>query len=164
MPLLETHHLPENISLAVWKIDEPDDYFIELLSLSEEEKIDVEDMKGRRKTEWLASRWLWVELTRDLNHGPIIKDECGKPQICNSDWHMSISHTQSYTAVITAPLLVGFDIQTTVEKISRIAHKFLNEAVFQSVMASVVKAVKSIGKLAKNFNSWRLANTLSSTQ
>ena len=40
---------------------------------------------------------------------------------------MSISHTHEYTAVITAPLLVGIDIQKKVEKITRLAKKFLND-------------------------------------
>jgi phosphopantetheinyl transferase len=83
-------------------------------------------MKGRRKTEWLASRWLWRTLAKDLNHGPIIKDEHGKPCIKGSNWQMSISHTQTYAAVIAAPFLVGIDIQRKVTKIGRIAHKFLS--------------------------------------
>lgn len=136
MPLLETRYLPNKVAIAIWKIEENDAYFQRLLDLSDEEEVEIARLKGRRKTEWLASRWCWNTLARDLNHGPIIKDEYGKPCIRDSDWHMSISHTHSYTAVITAPLLVGIDIQTKVEKITRLAPKFLNDQELEQVNLS----------------------------
>lgn len=136
MPLIETRFLPNQVALAIWKIEENDDFFLHLLDLTNEEHQEVSNLRGRRKTEWLASRWCWNTLAKDLNHGPIVKDEYGKPCISNSDWHMSISHTHEYTAVITAPLLVGIDIQTKVQKITRLANKFLNEVEFEQVNMS----------------------------
>jgi phosphopantetheinyl transferase len=125
VPLLETRKLENDVAIAIWKIEENDDYFLRLLDLTVEEQSEIGQMKGRRKTEWLASRWLWNTLSKDGLHGPLIKDDFGKPHILESSWHMSISHTHEYTSVITAPFLVGIDIQIKVDKITRLAEKFL---------------------------------------
>ena len=136
MPLLETRYLPNKVATAIWKIEEDDTYFLRLLDLTDLEYEAVMNLKGRRKTEWLASRWCWNTLAKDHNHGPIVKNQYGKPCIQDSLWHMSISHTHKYTAVITAPLLVGIDIQTKVAKITRLADKFLNEVELDQVQLS----------------------------
>lgn len=136
MALLETRYLNNKVALAIWQIEEADAYFLRMMEFSAEEKHSLMQMKGRRKTEWLASRWLWNTLTRDQEHGPIVKDKFGKPCIHGSHWQMSISHTRNYTAVITAPFLVGIDIQTRVEKITRLASKFLTEEELEQVRLS----------------------------
>lgn len=136
MALLEIRHLPNQVSLAIWKIEEADEFFLNLLAMSDDELTSISKMKGRRKTEWLASRWLWRVLAKDLNHGPIVKDKYGKPCIEGSRWQMSISHTQAHAAVITAPFLVGIDIQRKVAKIDRIAHKFLSTHELEQVNLS----------------------------
>lgn len=133
VPLIETRYLPDKVAIAIWKIEETDAYFLRLLDLDLKELEEVSSLKGRRKTEWLASRWCWKTLARELQHGPIIKDKHGKPHIQDSSWHMSISHTHEYTAVIAAPFLVGIDIQTKVQKITRLADKFLNEIELEQV-------------------------------
>jgi phosphopantetheinyl transferase len=136
VPLLEAKYLADSVSLAIWQIEEQDTYFLRLLDLTAEEEQFITGIKGRRKTEWLASRWLWIILTKDLHHGSIIKDKYGKPWIQDSDWQMSISHTHNYTAVITAPFPVGIDIQTKVNKISRLASKFLSDEELEHVALS----------------------------
>ncbi len=133
MPLLKITERPGDISFAIWQIRESDNYFLNLLNLNDIEVSFVNSLKGRRKTEWLASRWVWNLLTQDSDHSVIVKDEFGKPRIKDSDWHMSISHTKGYAAVITAPLLVGIDIQTRVRKIFRIGPKFLHEMEYEQV-------------------------------
>ncbi|MBK8502500.1 MAG: 4'-phosphopantetheinyl transferase superfamily protein [Saprospiraceae bacterium] len=136
MPLLETRKLENDVALAIWKIEENHDYFLRLLNLTVKEQLEIAQMKGRRKTEWLASRWLWNTLAKDDLHGALIKDDFGKPHIQESSWHMSISHTHEYTAVITAPFLVGIDIQIKVDKISRLAEKFLAAEELEQVKLS----------------------------
>ena len=138
MPLDEIRHLPNQVSIAIWEISERDAYFLDRLDLTDVESKAIQVMKGRRKTEWLASRWLWQILAQDLDHGPLVKDKYGKPCIDGSSWQMSISHTQTHAAVITAPFLVGIDIQKRVSKISRIAPKFLSDNELVQVELSAV--------------------------
>jgi phosphopantetheinyl transferase (holo-ACP synthase) len=49
---------------------------------------------------------------------------------------MSMSHTHEFTAIITAPFLVGIDIQIKVDKIARLAKKFLTTEELEQVNLS----------------------------
>lgn len=126
MPLVLRESILRDGVLGIWEIDEEDAFFERLLDLSPRELDEVGQLKARRRTEWLASRWLMHVLSGRQARGSLIKDEHGKPHLDGSDWHISISHTHQFTAAIAAPFLVGIDIQVRVEKISRIAAKFLN--------------------------------------
>ena len=56
----------------------------------------------------------------------LVKDVHGKPFLHNSTQHVSISHSHELAAAIIADEVVGIDIQKVVEKIERIAERFLN--------------------------------------
>jgi phosphopantetheinyl transferase len=84
-------------------------------------------MKGRRRLEWLAVRQLVHQMSGREKRGAFIKDEFGKPHLQDSDYQISISHSDGLAAAIAAPVSVGIDIQKIVTKITRIAHKFLRE-------------------------------------
>ena len=127
LALVEITSLPKAGKLGIWKIEESDDFFGSRMKWSQAEKQQLAGIRGRRKTEWLASRWLLHLLSNRTERGPVIKDQYGKPHLSGSTWQISISHTHGYTAVIAAPFLVGIDIQTRVEKIYRITHKFLSD-------------------------------------
>ncbi len=133
MPLLEKTDIFGGGSMAIWQIDESDAYFEKRLDPSEEEWRQINRLKGRRKTEWLASRWLLHLLSGRMLRGQLQKDEYGKPSLIGSKNYISISHTHNFTAVIAAPFLVGIDIQVRVSKIGRIAHKFLNAKELENV-------------------------------
>ncbi len=59
--------------------------------------------------------------------GPCLKDEYGKPYLVDSDYHISMSHSEDKIAVIASPHLVGIDIQAIVDKITRIARRFCSD-------------------------------------
>lgn len=84
-------------------------------------------MIGKRRIEWLAGRKLLHEMSGRETRGVCLKDEFGKPYLEDSDYHISISHSHELVAVAAAPVSVGVDIQYLVEKIGRIAHKFVRE-------------------------------------
>ncbi|NND09390.1 MAG: 4'-phosphopantetheinyl transferase superfamily protein [Saprospiraceae bacterium] len=126
MPLILKEKIREEGVFGIWEIDETDAFFEALLDLSQEESREVQQLKSRRRTEWLASRWLLHIISGRAARGILVKDEFGKPYIAGSNWYISISHTHQYTAAIAAPFLVGIDIQVRVEKITRIAKKFLS--------------------------------------
>lgn len=121
------HKLPTQGELGLWQIEEPNSYFESRLDLSASESRQLAPLKNRRRTEWLASRWLLHVMSGRAQRGEVIKDACGKPRLLNSSWEISISHTHSHVAVVAAPFLVGIDIQVRVEKISRIAPKFMSD-------------------------------------
>ena len=126
MPLIEKRSLKSGAIFGIWKIEEPAEFFDGLLTLTAAESDERSRIKGRRQEEWLASRWLLHILSERLQRDEILKDQYGKPHLANSDWEISISHTHGYTAVMAGPTKLGIDIQKPVEKIARIAHKYLH--------------------------------------
>lgn len=128
MPLWEERHLPDGSQLGIWKIEEPESFFSERLALVEVEKAELAPLKGRRRLEWLASRYLIHNLLSDepeWDRIPLQKDEFGKPHLYGSPLELSFSHTHEWAAVIISEVPVGIDIQVFVKKIGRLERKFM---------------------------------------
>jgi len=116
----------EEVDLGIWFLDEPESYFTSKLDIHEEERDLIENLSIRKRLEWLSSRYLLHIMSGRAARGRFTKDEHGKPHLEDSDYHISISHSNNHICVIASPLLVGVDIQTYVSKISRIQHKFVS--------------------------------------
>ncbi len=125
MPLIFSEIKKGNIKLGVWKIDEEEDFFVTRSSAGPLEELS--QLKGRRRIEYLASRHLLMHLLQTDEEVTLIKDSFGKPYLQGHDLHISLSHTRGYAAAILGAQPVGIDIQVPVEKISRIAHKFISD-------------------------------------
>lgn len=133
MPLISHEKISPAGELGLWLISESDDFFIERLQLLSSEQDYINTLKGKRKSEWLAGRWLLHYMSGRKVRGACLKDEYGKPYLQDSDYQISISHSHGKAAVIAAPYSVGIDIQKIVGKIERIAHKYMREAEFESL-------------------------------
>jgi len=133
MPFLEHHFLSPEGELGIWKIDEDTAFFESKLDMQEKEQQLVVELKGHRRTEWLASRFLLHLMSGRDERAACLKDEFGKPYLEDSFYHISMSHSREMTAVIAAPRLVGVDIQKLVGKIENIAHKFMRDEELQSL-------------------------------
>jgi 4'-phosphopantetheinyl transferase len=114
--------IPENGEVGIWKIEEEEPFFINQLSLSDEERQQLDKKHQKLKIEWLASRHLVKEMT---NGQLCLKDSLGKPYLPNSPLQLSISHSGQFAAVVTHQQSVGIDIQKISPKIQKIAHKFV---------------------------------------
>ena len=125
MPQIYHKYLETEGELGLWKIEEDELFFYRQMSLSKVEQKQLEKIKGHRRLEWLASRWLLHKMSGRKFRGACLKDEFGKPYLQNSLFEISISHSRKIAAVIAAPVLVGIDIQKIVGKINSIAHKFM---------------------------------------
>ncbi|MBK9255034.1 MAG: 4'-phosphopantetheinyl transferase superfamily protein [Saprospiraceae bacterium] len=127
MPLFyKANPFQNDTILGVWEISEDDDFFLEHLVLYDEEKSELSVLKSRKRTEWLASRYLLHLLSGRNLRGACLKDEFGKPYLKDSSFKISMSHSGEFTAVMAAPENVGVDIQKPVAKIERIATRFLS--------------------------------------
>jgi len=133
MPLLSHESITPVGELGIWKITETEDFFIERLDLFSTEKEYIATLKGRRKLEWLAGRYLLHYMSGRAIRGACIKDEFGKPYLKDSPYQISISHSRELASVIAAPFSIGIDIQKLVGKIERIAHKFMRENEMESL-------------------------------
>jgi len=125
MPLLHHKSLPQLGELGLWHITEEESFFLDRLSLYPAEQAELDQIRGHRRIEWLAGRYLLHHLSGRKRRGAFIKDQYGKPHLEGSFFDISISHSRKIAAVIAAPYLVGIDIQKRVPKIERIAHKYM---------------------------------------
>jgi 4'-phosphopantetheinyl transferase len=126
MPFFYQHIISQDAELAIWRIEESEDWFQERLILSDLEIQQLEAIKGHRRVEWLAVRYLTSQLLGGQS-GAILKDEFGKPHLLHLPLQMSVSHSNGLAATILAKTLTGIDIQKIVPKIERIANRLLRE-------------------------------------
>lgn len=139
MPLLFTRHPFADATFGVWHITEGESFFREDLPLTTEEEAELTQYKNLRRLEWLAGRWLLHKMSGAYQRLPLAKDAFSKP-FFRDNQHLtcSLSHSQG----IVGALLVdhsradhapknraqyGCDLQVLVEKMTRLAPKFLNE-------------------------------------
>ena len=133
MSLIFHKYIKPEGELGIWKIQEDEAFFYDRLDLTEKEKKHLDSIKGHLKIEWLASRYLLHKMSGRETRGRLVKDEYGKPTLEASEYHISLSHSSQLAAVAAGPAIVGVDIQKIVEKMRRIAPKFMNENEFASL-------------------------------
>jgi 4'-phosphopantetheinyl transferase len=128
MGLLLKKMLENGTVVGIWKVDEDIDFFTQNLDLQAVEEAELANLKGRRRLEWLASRFLVHDMLLSQNYEdrvPVLKDDFGKPHLWNTPFHLSFSHSHEMVAVILANTLTGIDVQIIVPKIDRLAEKFM---------------------------------------
>jgi len=126
MPLILQENFSSDLELGLWEIQEDEIWFAEQLNLTESEEEWLATIKGHRKLEWLAGRWLLHWLSGRKERGACIKDEFGKPYLEGSKFQISISHSRKMVSVAAGPRAVGVDVQQIVGKIARLKDKFLS--------------------------------------
>lgn len=119
---------------GIWHISETNEFFLDQLELTKEEKEKYSRMKGKVQLEWLAARFLLHKLSGRAVRGKLYKDEHGKPYLEDSTFHISLSHSKDMAAVIASPLVCGIDIQLIVPKIERIAKKFMSPTELEDII------------------------------
>ncbi len=128
MPLVYRKNLEDHCIIGIWEITETEQYFLEQLNFWPEEQEHLNQIKGRKRIEWLAVRQLVHTLSERDIRGPILKDEHGKPFLKDSSFFISMSHTKGFAAVIAAPYEVGVDIQERWSSILRLKKKFVGNS------------------------------------
>jgi len=107
---------------AIWKIEEPESFFMEKTGLRPAIKAE------KRRLEHLAGRFLLRHLVADFPLLHIFPDEHDKPRIAENEYYFSISHSFPYVAAVVSPYVeCGIDIQVWHARIEQIQHKFLSD-------------------------------------
>lgn len=118
---------------GIWKMDESVDELLSLFSnpVSMSEQMQHLTAQGRR-LEWLSVRALLKELLgeeKKIEYYP-----SGMPYLADQSFHISISHTRGYVAVILDKnKKVGIDIEQYGERILKLRTKFLSENEIKSL-------------------------------
>ena len=125
---------------ALWRITENEIHLSRELSGVEE--VPESFTNSKKRLEWLAGRVATKEAMKSLNlnfHG-ITKDEFGKPFPKMSEFHLSLSHSFPYAAVLLdrrSP--VGIDLEQPKEKLLKIAPRIHHADELHDLGADVVK-------------------------
>lgn len=123
MPVLFKHTRP---LFGVWKIEETSDELLSMLVLRSEYLPFLQNIKTeKRRQEWLASRVLLKELSG--SELLIAYHEDGAPYLPDSAYHLSISHTNGYAAVLLQEQpAAGIDIEYYSTRILKIRSRFMS--------------------------------------
>lgn len=142
MPFLLSRHLDPSSTFGIWQIAEPESFFRKGLALEPGEELELALHKDLRRLEWLASRFVLHRLTGLPERLPLRKDVFSKPFFLDQpDLYCSLSHSQGVVGVLLSDRPCGCDIQVVVDKMPRLAHKFMHpeEAAFAAAFPSAVQ-------------------------
>ena len=125
MPIFYQQDIDESTRLAIWKIEETEDFFLKHVPLQKE------ITHPHKRLQHLAGRFLLKFLFPDFPVKLIKIADTKKPFLENEAYHFSISHCDDYAAAIVSKTeRVGVDVEIPSFKIDRIKNKFLNELEF----------------------------------
>jgi phosphopantetheine--protein transferase-like protein len=129
MAIAYRKQVDDDTEFAIWKIEEHADELYSKLQLNDEEKAHYEALSaGKRSLHWLGTRVLLRTMLRTEEYIDCKVDEHGKPYLVNLPYHISLSHSFDYAAVMVSKTsAVGIDIEMVKDKVERIAHKFLSD-------------------------------------
>lgn len=122
MPIFFQQEVNEDTRLAVWKIEEPESFFLDVVPLHRA------ITHPHKRLQHLAGRYLLLHLFPDFPIRLIQIADTRKPFLEDEAYHFSISHCGDYAAAIVSRVnRVGVDIEQITDKIARIEHKFVSE-------------------------------------
>ncbi|MDR3309665.1 MAG: 4'-phosphopantetheinyl transferase superfamily protein [Tannerella sp.] len=124
MALIERNILPLR---GVWKIDESTERLLEHFRDDEIiRRVTMTIRSESRRREWLAVRCLTDALLGERTEIYYMSD--GSPLLADSDYHISISHTRGYAAVVLDLFQrTGIDIEYHSERAFKLRSRFLDE-------------------------------------
>lgn len=127
MAIAYRQRIDDDTEFALWKIEEQADDLYKQLQLDEGEKAYVEKLShSKRYLHWLGTRVLLRKMLSTDEYIDCKVDAHGKPYLVNLPYHISLSHSFDYAAVmISKTHKVGIDIEQIKEKVERIANKFM---------------------------------------
>jgi 4'-phosphopantetheinyl transferase EntD len=121
MPIFFQQDIDKSTRLAIWKLEEPEEFFLKAVPLQRE------ITHPHKRLQHLAGRWLLKYLFPAFPLELIRIADTRKPFLENEAFHFSISHCGDFAAVIVSEnCRVGVDIEIPSHKVERIKHKFLH--------------------------------------
>ncbi|TGV02894.1 4'-phosphopantetheinyl transferase family protein [Flavivirga rizhaonensis] len=124
MPLYKSISPNSQTTVKIWKIDESYDDLMQSIQLRPESLKRVLGMKSElHQRGFLSVRCLLAEF--GYQDSDLFYDEHGKPHLKDGK-QISITHSFNFSAVIISDLISGIDIEKQRDKITIIAHKFID--------------------------------------
>jgi 4'-phosphopantetheinyl transferase len=131
MPLQHIIHTNSHTIIGVWHLKESETFFTPKLNEFVTETTKLNSIShSKRRTEWLAGRWLVRELAARINlpFTGVWTDDFNKPHLVSDNAYISISHASPYVvAILNTKAPCGIDVEKIRDKLLPLAPKFLNE-------------------------------------
>ena len=122
MALFYQHNINETTRLAVWAIEEEEDFFLAKVPISRN------IVHPHKRLQHLAGRYLLQWIFPGFPYDEILIADTKKPFLPNEQYHFSISHCGNFAAAIASRnQRVGIDIEISTPRVFNIVHKFLSE-------------------------------------
>ena len=122
VPLFFQYNISEHTRLAVWKIEEQEEFFT--ASVSNVRTIS----HPHKRLQHLAGRYLLRHRFPDFPSGLIRIADTRKPFLAGQAYRFSISHAEDYAAAIVSTTHhTGIDVEVASQKIHAVRHKFLSD-------------------------------------
>jgi 4'-phosphopantetheinyl transferase EntD len=122
MGLFYQHNINAGTKLGIWRIDEPESFYIKEVPVKRDVSHPV------KRLQHLAGRFLLPYLFPDFPLSEIVIADTKKPFLADELYHFSISHCGGYAAAIVSNNhRVGIDIEMVTPRMFNIVHKFVNE-------------------------------------
>lgn len=113
-----------DISIAIWQIEEIEDFFWNLLHLLDKDAKKIKNISLEKvRLQKLACRAALAQLV-GCNEIEITYSENGQPQL--KEHYISFSHTKNTVAVALANIPVGIDIEKLTPRILPLYPRFMN--------------------------------------
>jgi phosphopantetheinyl transferase len=121
MPLFYQQNINATTKLAIWKIEENEEFFDIGVP------IHREITHPHKRLQHLAGRFLLRYLFNNFPNEEIKIADTRKPFLPNEQYHFSISHCSDYAAaIVSSSMRVGVDVELITPKLEKIKHKFLH--------------------------------------
>ncbi len=122
MPIFFQQEIDADTKLAVWKIEEPEEFFTG--HVMPQRNVT----HPHKKLQHLAGRYLLKFLFKDFPTELIQIADTRKPFLEDEAFHFSISHCGDYAAALVSKInRVGVDVELISDKAEKIKHKFLTD-------------------------------------
>ena len=130
MPLIVKEKISSNTEYFIWHVTEEANFFLKQLVLDNFEQEYYERLIPRKRTEFIAGRFLLHHALGSKNRIFLDISPSGKPFLKDKSYEISLSHSSEYVAVVLSDRLVGIDIQQANPKLERIKGKFISDEEF----------------------------------
>jgi phosphopantetheine--protein transferase-like protein len=99
-----------------------------------------------RRTQHLAVRLLFKLMMPEADLSQLVMADNGKPYLIGLPFHFSFSHCKGYAACAVDDQPIGIDIEIIHPRISKVAHKFLNDS--EKAMIAALDEKDQLNQLA----------------
>ncbi len=140
MPFFYQQNINETAHLAIWSIQEPASFFETDVQLA------IPITNEERRTQHLAVRLLFKLMMPDADLSQLVMADNGKPYLLGLPFHFSFSHCKGYAACAVDDKPIGIDIEIIHPRISKVAHKFLNDS--EKAMIAALDEKDQLNQLA----------------